>query len=544
MIALSYRREDSLAVAGRLYDRLQARFGKEKVFMDFDSIRPGFDFRDQIKLTIERCDVVIAIIGPKWLGERSGDARRIDDPNDFVRLEIGYALRRDIPIVPVLINDTPMPSPLTLPEDIRALVFRHALPLDSGLDFHQHADRLISGISDALGAPSVPRGEAEGGTPATPGRPPAYSRKKLLIGVAVTLFAVMALAAWILGTRSGEERPKTTSGPNEVERSSAVQAKPEATPATSVLPAAKPVAGATLASEDEMPSRKPLVEVSTVPSGAEVLQDGVVLGTTPLRRDDLAPGVTTFLLLRDGYLPRELKATIDPNKGFKDHVALARPAPLYAGATRVRDDRTAAPRPIMIVVNSDLRSGIMTQSGRRGDFVVKFTGVWEGTALHSVTSDVVSQPPGIQWTPESFVLQFSDDGKAASYECMADGKTYIADLSAQSKPTVQTAPVYKGTIRQDADSSGSGVPLTITFAPDRKSGTQTQSSKFGDTVVKFNGVWDGATLRAVTGEVVSKPNSIQWKAESFTLRFANDWKTASYECNADGHRFTAVLSVP
>lgn len=148
MIAISYRREDSLPITGRLYDRLEARFGKEKVFMDFDSIRPGLDFRQQIKETIERSKVVVAVIGPNWLGQQSDGSRRIDDPMDFVRLEIEYALKREIPIIPVLINDTPMPKAEQLPSLIDGLAFRHALPLDTGLDFRQHAERLISTLSD------------------------------------------------------------------------------------------------------------------------------------------------------------------------------------------------------------------------------------------------------------------------------------------------------------------------------------------------------------------------------------------------------------
>jgi len=150
MIAISYRREDSLSITGRLYDRLETKFGRQKVFMDFDSMRPGLDFRQQIRETIEKSDVVLAIIGPNWFGERGGK-RRIDDPADFVRLEIEYALNRRIPVIPVLIDETPMPTPDQLPEAIAGLVFRHALPLDSGLDFRQHADRLIAGVADLIG---------------------------------------------------------------------------------------------------------------------------------------------------------------------------------------------------------------------------------------------------------------------------------------------------------------------------------------------------------------------------------------------------------
>src|SRR2546427_10609964 len=72
MIAISYRREDSLPIAGRLYDRLEAKFGKQNVFMDFDSIRPGSDFRQQIKNRIEQCKVMIAMIGPNCNGKQRG----------------------------------------------------------------------------------------------------------------------------------------------------------------------------------------------------------------------------------------------------------------------------------------------------------------------------------------------------------------------------------------------------------------------------------------------------------------------------------------
>jgi formylglycine-generating enzyme required for sulfatase activity len=149
MIALSYRREDSLPIAGRLYDRLQAEFGKGNVFMDFDAIPPGVDFREHIKHRIEESKVVIAVIGPKWVGWEGG-GRRIDEPTDFVRLEIGYALQLGIPVIPILVYNMLMPKAERLPADIQALAFRNALSLDSGIDFHNHADRLITSIRRTL----------------------------------------------------------------------------------------------------------------------------------------------------------------------------------------------------------------------------------------------------------------------------------------------------------------------------------------------------------------------------------------------------------
>src|SRR5206468_10855790 len=120
MIAISYRREDSTPVAGRLHDRLRAEFGDENVFMDFDSIPYGVDFREHIKSTLERADVVVAVVGPGWLGGQTDASRRIDDPSDFVRLEIAGALRRGIPVIPILVDNTPMPKANALPSDMQS----------------------------------------------------------------------------------------------------------------------------------------------------------------------------------------------------------------------------------------------------------------------------------------------------------------------------------------------------------------------------------------------------------------------------------------
>ena len=152
MIAISYRREDSLPVAGRLYDRLQTEFGKGNVFMDFDSIPYGVDFRDHIKQMIDQSKVLVAMIGPDWVGRRRHRGRRIDDPGDFVRIEIAYALNRKLPIIPVLVNSAQMPSPDQLPKDIEGLAFRNALNLDVGIDFHHHAEKLAVAINRILTA--------------------------------------------------------------------------------------------------------------------------------------------------------------------------------------------------------------------------------------------------------------------------------------------------------------------------------------------------------------------------------------------------------
>jgi hypothetical protein len=254
-----------------------------------------------------------------------------------------------------------------------------------------------------------------------------------------------------------------------------------------------------------------------------------------MQRNDLPPGETTFLLVFPGYLPRELKVTLDPKQPVKQNISLVQPASIYAGKI------TRTGTPLSITLASDVKSGTMTQSARSGDMVVKFSGVWDGTTLRAVTGDVVSKPANVNWEPEAFTLHFADDGKSGSYESVADGKTYAADLSAQSGTAAAVGSVYKGTINRG---SSSAVPLTFTLAADRKSGTMTQTSKYGDVVVRFNGFWDGSTFRAVTDEMISKPRNIQWKPESFTLTFSSDGRSGSYECNSEGQYYTAQLSPP
>ena len=293
-----------------------------------------------------------------------------------------------------------------------------------------------------------------------------------------------------------------------------------------------------------LPRAKAVIELSSVPSGAKVFLDGALIGTTPMRREDLTPGEATYVLFLDGYLPREVKASLHPRQIFKKEVPLTKIAQMYVGTIHEKNNYNSfAPYsvPLTITLASDLKSGTMTQSGKRGDFVVRFTGVWEGTELHAVTGDVISQPSAIKWTPEAFTLRFAEDGKRGSYLCVGEGKTYSADLSAESANAATASSIYKGTI----DKYGSSPrPLTINLSADRKSGTMTQTSKSGDVVVRFNGVWDGTTLHAVTDEVLSKPANVRWDPESFTLRFEDGGRGGSYECKAEGHTYAAQLSAP
>jgi formylglycine-generating enzyme required for sulfatase activity len=144
-IFLSYRRQDSAGVAGRIYDRLRAHFGDDAIFMDIDAIPIGVDFRQHITSALDQCGVLLAVIGRHWAGE-VGAPGRIDDPRDFVRIEIESALDRKLPVVPILIDRARMPAETDLPPSLAPLAYRNAIEVDQGRDFHHHVDRLIEGI--------------------------------------------------------------------------------------------------------------------------------------------------------------------------------------------------------------------------------------------------------------------------------------------------------------------------------------------------------------------------------------------------------------
>ena len=129
-IYLSYRRMEAAAYAGRLFDHLNRHFGPDSVFMDIGSIASGQDFAQVIESALNACDVVLVLIGSTWTTSTGQDGRRrLDDPKDWVRLEVAAALRRNVLVVPVLIDGARIPDPASLPEELRPLCQRHAREL-------------------------------------------------------------------------------------------------------------------------------------------------------------------------------------------------------------------------------------------------------------------------------------------------------------------------------------------------------------------------------------------------------------------------------
>src|SRR6516165_3873100 len=121
-VFVSYRRQEGSHLAGRLYDRLADRFGEDQVFIDVDTIEPGVDFANEIFRAVEACKVLLAVIGPTWLTEADKRGRRrLDDPDDIVRLEIEAALAHDVRVIPILVEGAVMPGRQDLPESLAGL---------------------------------------------------------------------------------------------------------------------------------------------------------------------------------------------------------------------------------------------------------------------------------------------------------------------------------------------------------------------------------------------------------------------------------------
>lgn len=184
-IFISYRRDDSSGYAGRLHEALERRFGTDAVFRDVDTLVAGQDFVAAIDQGLRACRVALVVIGREWLASQGG-ASRLELPDDYVRIEVAGALaRRDVLVVPVLVEGAGMPPRGALPEDLQALSRRQALSLrDETWD--GDVERLIRVVAPRIGSPGVP---AEG--------PPAVAQGRRWVwgvGIAAALFAAALLS--------------------------------------------------------------------------------------------------------------------------------------------------------------------------------------------------------------------------------------------------------------------------------------------------------------------------------------------------------------
>jgi hypothetical protein len=220
-IFISYRRADAEGEAGRLFDDLVRTYGDASVFMDVSGIEPGVDFRKAIEDNVSGCGVLLAVIGPGWATVTGSDGvRRLDNPDDYVRLEIATALARGIPVIPVLVHDSHMPVLDQLPDNLKDLRYRNSVELTHAR-WNSDVALLINALKNYVAAePSHPTETIHATVPvqlpapqapaATPVDPPK-SRLSLywsLGAAAVILLAIAIFAAVIHGP---SQRPPSPS---------------------------------------------------------------------------------------------------------------------------------------------------------------------------------------------------------------------------------------------------------------------------------------------------------------------------------------------
>ena len=186
-IFISYRRDDAEGQAGRLFDDLVSHFGEGAVFMDVAGIEPGTDFRRAIDAHVASCGVLLAVIGKSWLDAKDESGRRrLEDAGDFVRLETASALKRDIPVVPVLVQDAKMPRAEQLPSDLKELAYRNGVELT-----HARWDSDVQVLVKTLERHVKPNQEGAGSSGS-----PKKSRRMAVVAALTLLAIVIAGYSW------------------------------------------------------------------------------------------------------------------------------------------------------------------------------------------------------------------------------------------------------------------------------------------------------------------------------------------------------------
>ena len=202
-IFISYRRDDAEGQAGRLFDDLTEQFGSDTVFMDVAAIEPGRDFRRAIDDQVSSCGVMLAIIGRSWLTAKSeSGSRRLDDPADFVRLETASALKRNIPVVPVLVQGARIPRAEDLPEDLKELAFRNSVEL-THVRWDSDVQVLVKALRPYVQPTQEPTGPAPGSAPSV-STPTRSGLTKIMAALSVGVL-VLVLGGYVLNQQSTKD---------------------------------------------------------------------------------------------------------------------------------------------------------------------------------------------------------------------------------------------------------------------------------------------------------------------------------------------------
>jgi hypothetical protein len=255
-IFISYRRDDTEGEAGRLFDDLVRAYGDDSVFMDVAGIQPGLDFRKAIDTNVSGCGVLLAVIGPTWATITGSDGtRRLDNANDYVRLEIATALARNIPVIPVLVHDAHMPALDLLPEDLKDLRYRNSVELTHAR-WNSDVALLIGALKSYVSVNTSSQTETVHATipvqlPAPQAAPVAApaavkSRMPFFLGAGVlVILAAVGFGVWN-HMNSGGQQPANSSTTPAVQTTPAVTqpATPSTTTTAPQPAAAAPATGA------------------------------------------------------------------------------------------------------------------------------------------------------------------------------------------------------------------------------------------------------------------------------------------------------------
>lgn len=266
-IFLSYRRDDAEGEAGRLFDDLAAQFGESSVFMDVAGIEVGRDFRKAIDESVSGCGVLLAIIGKDWISATNeAGQRRLDDPSDFVRLETASALKRDIPVIPVLVRNAKMPRADQLPDDLKELAYRNGVELtharwSSDLQF------LIKALRPLLEQPA---------TTVHAQKHPGWKTRVAILALVLCAVVAIAIGAYTFWSRQ-PKNPQPTASNSSTGNTKTPDVNPapsqKSAPASQSAPAEKPAPSAVVAAPEKTSS------TVSVPS--------VVGKSLPVARQDL-----------------------------------------------------------------------------------------------------------------------------------------------------------------------------------------------------------------------------------------------------------------
>lgn len=349
-IFISYRRDDASGYAGRLYDRLVAQFGAHRVFMDVEGIELGADFVTAIEKAVGSCRVLIVVIGDEWLGIRDAQGRRrLDDPHDFIRLEVAAALSRDIRVVPVLVDGAQMPRAEDLPEPLQGLARRQAVSVHHN-QWEGSTAKLVQALQRLLGE------RVDGGH----GGLGAGARWGLAMG------AVSALAVggwWALGARGPDPAPPGTLVAGAPPSTSPAPASPTVTaanpPAAAAGPAAPPTAGVAppVSSPAPPPAAPPIASPNSPVPAAPAPSAAASRSPSPAPRPDPAPAVRAPVAASPVPAPAPKAAAPAPPPAPATALDPRLPHPGQSWTYRVRGKWPTSPNREVVITASEVRDG-------------------------------------------------------------------------------------------------------------------------------------------------------------------------------------------